>query len=510
MTRTDAATPAAPAIPRRAWLALIVLLAGMFIALLDTTIVNVALPSIRTSLDASEATLSWIISGYALAFGLALIPAGRLGDRIGHKWVFFTGLALFTLASAACGLAQNEMQLIVARVLQGLAGGVFVPAVTAFIQLLFPARSRGKAFAIMGAVIGVSSALGPIVGGLIIEAFGEEVGWRLVFGVNLPIGVVALVAAAMLLPNGADLRSAKESRSGIDIVGLLLLSAALVALLVPLIEGQDRGWPLWTYLTLVAGALLIVAFAFWEIHYTRRGRSPLVPPHLFSHPAFTGGTILALVYFAAFTSIFFTISILWQSGLGHTALESGLVSIPFAIGSIVGSSQSNRLTERLGRGVLTIGAALLVVGLVAVFVLLLTVDGVDLTNWMLLLPLLVAGLGNGLFIAPNAQFIVATVDRSEAGGASGVIGVMQRIGSAVGIAVVGSVLFSGLASADIRSEADVAQAYTDASASALGLSAALSVVALALVFALPKRVASGHGPSKPAEAPAEPAASHAD
>jgi len=484
----------APAIPKRAWQVLVVLLAGMFIALLDTTIVNVALPSIRTSLDASEATLSWIISGYALAFGLVLIPAGRLGDRIGHKWVFVTGLALFTLASVACGVAQSDLQLIVSRVVQGLAGGLFVPAVTAFIQLLFPAQSRGKAFAIMGAVIGVSSALGPIVGGLIIQAFGEESGWRLVFGVNLPIGIVAVIAAAVLLPNGSDVKSAKTTRSGIDAVGLLLLSAALVALLVPLIEGEDQGWPLWTFLTLIAGAVLIVAFAFWEIAYTKSGRSPLVPPHLFSHPAFTGGTILALVYFAAFTSIFFTISILWQSGLGHTALESGLVSIPFALGSIVGSSQSNRLAARLGRSVLILGTALLTVGLIAVFVLLLTVDGADLTNWMLLAPLLIAGLGNGLFIAPNQQFIVATVDRSEAGGASGVVGVMQRIGSAVGIAVVGSVLFGGIARANITDASQVPQAFTDAASWAIGVSAALSVVAFVLVFALPKRVA-GHGPA---------------
>jgi len=491
------ATAAAPAIPKRAWQALIVLLAGMFIALLDTTIVNVALPSIRTSLDASEATLSWIISGYALSFGLVLIPAGRLGDRIGHKWVFFSGLALFTLASLACGLAQNDLQLIIARVVQGFAGGIFLPAVTAFIQLLFPAQSRGKAFAIMGAVIGVSTALGPIIGGLIIEAFGEESGWRLVFGVNLPIGIVALIAAAILLPNGADVKAAKGAKSGIDAVGLVLLSAALIALLVPLIEGEDQGWPLWTYLTLVAGVLLVVAFAFWEISYTKRGLSPLVPPRLFSHPAFTGGTILALVYFAAFTSIFFVISLLWQSGLGHTALESGLVSIPFAIGSIIGSSQSNRLTARLGRNVLTIGVGLLAIGLISVFVLLLTVDGADLTNWMLLAPLLIAGLGNGLFIAPNAQFIVATVDRSEAGGASGVIGVMQRIGSAVGIAVVGSVLFAGIADANIQGPDDVKQAFTDAAAWALGLSAALSVVAFVLVFALPKSVSSGHGPAAP-------------
>jgi EmrB/QacA subfamily drug resistance transporter len=303
-----------PAVPRRAWHALVVLVSGMFIALLDTTIVNVALPSIRTSLDASEATLSWIISGYALAFGLVLIPAGRLGDRIGHKWVFVTGLALFTLASVACGLAQNDLQLIVSRVVQGLAGGLFVPAVTAFIQLLFPAASRGRAFAIMGAAIGVSSALGPIVGGLIIEAFGEENGWRLVFGVNLPIGIAAVIAAAVLLPNDEQVRATTKA-SGIDVFGLLLVSAALVAVLVPLIEGEDQGWPMWTFVTLGAGGVLLVAFAVWEVFYTRRGGNPLVPPRLFSHPAFTGGVILALVYFAAFTSIFFTISILWQAGL---------------------------------------------------------------------------------------------------------------------------------------------------------------------------------------------------
>jgi EmrB/QacA subfamily drug resistance transporter len=487
----------APPIPKRAWQALIVLLAGMFMALLDTTIVNVALPTIQSTLDASEATLSWIISGYALAFGLVLIPAGRLGDRVGHKWVFFTGLALFTAASLACGLAQNDVQLIIARVVQGMAGGLFVPAVTAVIQLLFPPQARGKAFAIMGAVIGVSTALGPIVGGLIIEAFGNEQGWRLVFWVNLPIGIIALIAAAILLPNGAESGATGKSgaaRAGIDWVGLGLLSAGLIALLVPLIEGQDQGWPLWTYLTLVAGALLIVAFGFWEVSFSKRGNSPLVPPHLFSHPAFTGGTVLALVYFASFTSIFFTISILWQSGLGHTALESGLVSIPFAVGSIIGSSQSNQLSQRLGRSVLIVGVGLLSIGLIWVWLVLKIVDGPDLTNWMLLLPLLIAGVGNGLFIAPNAQFIVATVDRTEAGAASGVVGVMQRVGSAVGIAVVGSVFFGSLNVTGPGKDA-LASAFTDAAASGLLLSAIFGVVAFALVFALPKRV-GGHGPTK--------------
>jgi MFS family permease len=242
-----------------------------------------------------------------------------------------------------------------------------------------------------------------------------------------------------------------------------------------------------------------------------------VPPHLYSHAAFTGGTILALVYFAAFTSIFFSISILWQSGLGHTALESGFVSIPFAVGSILGASQSSRLAPILGRRVLVIGVGMLTVGLTAVWLVLLLVPAADLTSWALLGPLLTAGIGSGLFIAPNAQFIVATVDPQEAGAASGVVGTMQRLGSAVGIAVIGSVFFGALtivkptatqiADAARKHGAEGAQAvkaaiteiaqnnvavgFTHSAATAIAVSAAFALVAFFLVFTLPKRVNSG-------------------
>ena len=470
---------------RRAWLALTVLMAGSFMSLLDTTIVNVALPTIQQGLGASESTLAWIISGYALAFGLVLIPAGRIGDRFGHKWVFFTGLLVFTGASLWAGLAQDEAHLIVSRVVQGLGGGIFFPAVTAFIQLMFPPMKRGRAFAILGAVIGVSSALGPIVGGLLIEAIGEDTGWRWIFVINLPIGILALVAAVVLLPAGAE-----GKKLSTDVVGLVLLAGSLVAILVPLIQGQDEGWPLWTYLSLAGGVVLLVLFAFWERSVVARGQEPLVPPHLFSHKAFTGGVILALVYFAAFTSIFFAISLLWQAGLGHSALESGLVSVPFAVGSIVGASQSDRLAQRLGRTVLSIGVGLLSVGLIALWLLLLLVPTADLTNWLLLGPLLVAGFGSGLFIAPNNRFIIATVDRAEAGAASGVIGTMQRIGSAIGIAVIGSILFAGVDGYGIQGPADLAPAFGHAATMALGVSAVFAVVAFALVFVLPKKVAT--------------------
>jgi len=514
---TNIAKPdlAAITVPRKTWMAFAVLILGIAMALLDTTIVNVALPTIRTSLKADEATLSWIISGYALAYGLALIPAGRIGDRLGHKWVFIVGLAGFTLASLAAGLSQDTTTLIVARVVQGLFGGIFFPPVTALIQLMFPPRVRGKAFAVFGASIGFSTALGPLVGGLLIQWLGDADGWRSIFFVNLPFGLIAVAAAIILLPGGAESRAT----SALDFFGFVLLAGGLVAILIPLIQGQQDGWPLWTYLSIAGGIVLIVIFAIWELSVARRGKEPLVPPHLFSHPSFTGGVILALVYFAAFTSIFFTISLFWQAGLGHTALESGLVSIPFAIGNIVGASQSNRLAERMGRAVLVLGTALVAVGLVSLWLVLLLVKPESLTNWDLLGPLVVAGIGSGLFIAPNAQFIVATVDRSEAGAASGVIGTMQRVGAAIGIAVIGSVLFGNLPKTFAPTATQIAEAgqkygaqgkaaveaaltkiadhnlavgFGHGATLALAVSAVFAIASFALVFALPKRVSRGY------------------
>jgi EmrB/QacA subfamily drug resistance transporter len=478
---TSAQTPKPIAAERSKWLALAVLLAGAFMALLDTTIVNVALPTIRTSLDASNATLSWIVSGYALAFGLALIPAGRVGDRLGHKWVFVAGLALFTVASLACGLAQDDIQLIAARAVQGLAGGIFFTTITALIQLMFTAQQRGRAFAILGATIGFSTALGPLAGGLIIQTFGAESGWRLVFGVNIPIGILAVVAAAVVLPGGAE-----NADGGADWLGLVLLTAGLVALLTPLIEGQQENWPWWTYASMACGTALIALFGLWERRLEKKHGNPLVPPRLFTHPSFTGGVVLAMVYFAAFTSIFFTIALLWQVGLAHTALQSGLVAMPFAIGSILGASQSDTLAARFGRNVLIVGLGMVAVGITAVWLVLALWLPTDYNGWQLLAPLLVAGIGSGLFIAPNASFIVATVERADAGAASGVVGTMQRIGSAIGIAVIGTVLFGTLHV--VPGPDALAMAFGHSATLAMGVSAVLSVAAFVLVFALPRAV----------------------
>ena len=483
----------APA-PRKNWLALVVLLAGFFMALLDATIVNVALPSIRHSLNANESTLSWIISGYALTFGLALIPAGRLGDRLGHKWVYIVGVALFTLASAYCGFAQNDFDIVVGRILQGLAGGIFVPAVGSFIQLLFKGRERGKAFAIMGSVIGVSSALGQITGGLLIQIFGEAEGWRWVFFVNLPIGIATVLFAIRLLPSG-DAHADRTNR--MDWLGVAILSASISAILIPLIQGQQDGWPLYTWISLGAGVLGLVAFGAWQVAFTKRGGSALVPPKLFKHADFTFGTILALVYFAGFTSIFFTLSLLWQAGLQHTALESGLLTLPFAVGTAVFSSQSSKWAAKLGRTVLLIGAIAVAVGLGVTWLILSNVVASDLNSWILLPGLLLAGAGNGCFLAPNVQFIVATVENAEAGSASGVVQTMQRLGTAIGVAVVGSILFNAVHIAPYQNMALYELQFGSGAANGMLMSFLLALAAVGLVFSLPKRVAQHGGAAAP-------------
>lgn len=425
----DAYTPD----PRR-WRVLVVSLAAGFLVLLDVSIVNVALPSIRTGLDAGESALQWVVSGYALAFGLLLVPAGRLGDAYGRRPALLASLAVFTLASVACGLAPNAESLVAARLVQGAAGGVLLPQNSGLIQQLFRGAERGRAFGALGATIGISTAIGPLLGGLLLAAFGPEHGWRVVFFVNLPVGIVTLLLAARLVPRTGR----RPGRQDLDPVGVVLLGAGVLCLLLPLIERRTSGT------LVVPAAALLVAFVAWERRYGRRGGMPMVDLALFRRRSYALGAGVGLLYFAGFTGIFFTYALYVQEGLHHSALASGLAVTPFAVGSAVTSFLGGRVVARAGRPLVAAGLVLVVVGLVATWIAATAVPGAGV-EWATALPLLVAGIGSGLVISPNQTLTLAEVPVERAGSAGGVLQVGQRIGAAAGIALTGSVFFSAVA-----------------------------------------------------------------
>ena len=465
------------------WEAVSIVLVGAFMALLDTTIVNVALPSIRTGLHASSASLEWIVSGYALAYGLALVPGGRAGDRFGHKRLFLVGLTIFTLASVACGISQTQGQIVAARIVQGLGAGLFFPAISATIQHAFTGPARSKAFGVLGAVIGVSTAMGPLLGGIIIAAAGTADGWRWVFLVNLFIGAVAIPMAAWRLP-----AATAHTRRSFDPVGLVLLTGGLLLLLIPLVEGQQDGWPAWTWVCFGCCLAVFVLLAAWELRADRRGGDPLLKPGLLRQTSFSAGAIFAIAFFGGFSSVFFTLSILWQAGLGHSALVTGLVIAPFSVGTLIAAANSDKLSARLGRMVLVLGCTMVLAGL-GLTVLVLHLTAPATSGWALAGPLLLAGLGTGMTIAPNQDFVLATVPRQEAGTASGILGTSQRLGTAIGIAIIGTVLFGTLRF--VPGPDAVARAFSHSAQLALLANLGFVALALILVLALPRTI-PGH------------------
>jgi len=390
------AAPAGSADPRR-WRALTVSLVGAFMVLLDVSIVNVAVPSIEREFGVSAGTVQWVVSGYALAFGLALVPAGRLGDAIGRRRMFLIALSAFALTSALTGAAQTTWWLLAARLLQGVAGGMLIPQNVGLIQDMFRGAERARAFGVLGSVVGLSTATGPVVGGLILNLAGNPDGWRWVFYVNVPIGLVALVLAARLVPA----RSTAGTRgTPLDLVGSLLLGAGVLSLLpVVSTESGGAGW-LWSLF--VPAALLLTSFTRWEVRTARRGRAPLLDPQLAKTAGFPTGSAIALVYFTGFTGVWVVLALFLQDGLGYSPLRSGLAVTPFALGSAVSAVFAGRAVPRFGRWLIVAGLLAAAIGMVATALILDRVAG-DAAAWAAAGPLLVAGLGGGMVVSPNTS-----------------------------------------------------------------------------------------------------------
>jgi EmrB/QacA subfamily drug resistance transporter len=425
--------------PRR-WKALWVTLVAGFMILLDVSIVAVALPSMQRGLGTTPAEVQWVVSGYALTFGLALVPAGRLGDAIGRRRMFMIALAGFVLFSALAGAAPSATLLVLSRLAQGIAAGALAPQNSALIQQLFRGTERARAFGFFGATVGISTAAGPIVGGLILALVQGPDGWRWIFYVNVPIGVVALLLAARLIP-----RTESGFRGDLDVVGTGLLGGAVLALLLPLVESDSGGLTRLWWLFPVA-AVLAAAFVGWERRVARHGGEPLLDVRLLrSRPGFASGVALATIYFVGFSGIWLVFALYFQTGLGYTPLQSGLAVTPFALGSAASSVVGGRLVARLGRLLTVVGLSLVVIGLAATGIVL-AIGPAHTAGLLVAAPLLVAGIGGGWVISPNTTMTLRYVPVASAGSAGGALQTGQRIESAIGTATITGIFYAVLAS----------------------------------------------------------------
>lgn len=449
------------------WRALAVTQLAGFMGLLDVSIVTVALPSLQRGLGASEATVQWVVSGYALTFGLVLVAAGRLGDALGRRRMFLIALSGFVLTSALVGAAPTAELLVAARLMQGLTAGMLTPQNSGLIQDMFRDAERGRAFGVFGATVGLSTAVGPVLGGMILALAGEPDGWRWVFYVNVPIGLAALVLAARVLPKQPP-RDERLLRR-IDVVGAALLGAAVLCVLLPLVQAETGGLArLWWLFGLAV--VLAVGFVRWEHRTVRCDRAPLLDPRLVSEtPGYPAGAALGMLYFVGFSGIWLVFALFFQSGLGYSPLQSGVAVTPFALGGAVSAAVAGRLVARYGRRLTVFGLSCVVLGLAGAALVLWIVPA-GAAGWAVALPLVVAGVGGGAVISPNITLTLESVPVRMAGAAGGALQTGQRIGAAVGTAVLATVFYA------------LVPGYPAAIAAAL--LTAVGFVALALVVAV--------------------------
>lgn len=464
---------AAPAGARRPWLVLTVVLAGACMAILDVAIVNVAIPSIRTDLHAGFGAVELVISGYTLTYACLLVTGGRLGDLYGRKRLFVIGIAGFAAASALCGAAPSISVLIAARAIQGIAGALMYPQVLAVIQVTFSGQERTRALGIFGAILGLAAIAGQIIGGLLLAANVLGLTWRPVFLVNVPIGVIAAIAAVKLLPGDHPDGSVR-----LDLGGVGLVTVALLLLAIPLLAGRDAGWPPWMIACLIAAVPAGAVFLRYERGLAARGGNPLVRLELFGNRSFAGGVPIALCFLFSYAGFLLILAIYLQSGLGFSPLRAGLTYTPAAAGFFITSLAAPKLVPVLGRHVLSLGYVTAALGLLGTAATA-AAAGAHLNGLQLAPTLLIAGLGQGLGMSPLVGTIISGVPPRDAGAASGVVTTVLQVGNVLGVALTGLVFFAFVGSGHPGG------AYATAFGQALPVSAAALLVAAVLVHRLP-------------------------
>ncbi|MEW1776897.1 MFS transporter [Streptomyces sp. NPDC086777] len=446
-----------------------VCVAAAFLTLLDVSIVTVALPSMEHQLAMSSAEATWAVAGYTLTFGLALIPGGRLGDEFGRRRVLLVGMTLFTITGVLCGLASSAAWLVAARLARGVAAGLIAPQVVGLIHQMYRPGERGRAFGYYGAAVSLSTAIGPLWGGVILQGFGTAEGWRWIFFLFIPFDLAVLPLAFRLLPE-----SRRATRpSGLDLVGAFTLGVAVAALMLPLLQTGPWGTRRW-WLTWIGFALLAV-FVLWERTVIRGGRRPLVDVGLFKERAYWVGVLVAGALYGGFTGIFIVLAQFLQQGVGYSPLEASLCTVLFTVGSAVCGVVSGRLVHRAGRLLVIVGTALTAIGLALTAQLVGGVQPGDNIMVLVGFPLLVAGCGAGLVIAANQTLALDSVPRREGSTAAGVYQTGMKIGTSLGTALASSFYFSQLVTTHRNFPA----------AARSGLLCAAALAAFAFLVALP-------------------------
>ncbi|MCP2335138.1 MFS transporter [Actinomadura rupiterrae] len=473
-----------PAVLERRWLALLAALTAAFMDLVDVTVVNVALPRIQHDLHAGPALGQWTVSAYALGYALLLVTGGRLGDILGRRRVLLAGLAGFVAVSAAAGAAHSPGVLIAARAAQGVFAGVMVPQTLSVISVQFPpGRARARAFTLYGMLLGAAQVGGPLLGGILLHYDLAGLGWRAIFLVNVPVGLAALAGAARWMD---DSRATPPPR--LDPAGVVLVSAAALALTLPLVQGRERGWPLWSLLLPVAGVPALAAFAAVERRRERLGLSPLVPPSLLRRRSFSAGLLVTTALFGAVAACFIALTWGLQTGLGWSPLKVALTGAAWPAGMACTAQPTHRLGPPRARAFVRTGALVMACGVAAVAGAF-AATGTDLRPWNLLPGLFCAGIGMGLALPVLANAVLADVPPDASGAASGVYNSVTQFAGVLGVAVAG-IAFYGT-SGQVTGPSPAARTLAVA-AIALLIAAALSpLLPRKLPWAEPERTPDG-------------------